>query len=109
MSARADLAQRQAALLAALVGDAPVPDGFDAGRVRAEADALAAKRARVLHRIVVEMCDASGDPVPDDLGGRLREWARTHPRETGTGFHDDARAFLAAARPSRRRWWWSRG
>ena len=104
MSPRAELADRQAALLAALVGSGPVPAGFDAGRVRAEADALAGKRARVLGRIVTEMLDVTGDPVPADLDARLREWVREHPRRTGTGFHDDARAFLGA-RPARRRWW----
>ncbi len=40
------LAQRQAALVAALTGNGPVPEGFDAARVRAAAEALAAKRAR---------------------------------------------------------------
>lgn len=104
MSARAELADRQAALLAALVGGGPVPAGFDLGRVRAEGEALAAKRARVLGRIVAEVLDAAGEPVPADLDARLRDWVREHPRRTGTGFHDDARAFLGA-RPHRRRWW----
>jgi hypothetical protein len=104
VSPRAELADRQAALLAALVGSAPVPAGFDAGRVRAEADALARKRVRVLGRIVAEMLDAVGDPAPVDLDARLRDWVREHPRRTGTGFHDDARAFLGS-RPVRRRRW----
>ncbi len=43
---RASLAERQAALVAALTGHGPVPAGFDADRVQAAADALAAKRAR---------------------------------------------------------------
>ncbi len=103
MSPRTDLADRQAALLAALVGSGPVPEGFDAGRVRAEADALAAKRVRVLRRMVGELSDSSGAPVPDDLDERLRAWVRANPRRTGTGFHDDARAFVAA-QPARARW-----
>jgi hypothetical protein len=108
VSARAELAGRQAALLAALVDGGPVPAGFDAGRVRAEAEALAAKRVRVLGRIVAGMCDAAGEPVPPGLDARLRDWVRAHPRRTGTGFHDDARAFLDAGRPARaRRRWWS--
>jgi hypothetical protein len=40
------LGQRQAALMAALAGAAPVPAGFDASRVRAAAAALVSKRAR---------------------------------------------------------------
>jgi hypothetical protein len=43
---RERLAAEQAALVRALVGDGPVPGGFDPGRVRATAAALAAKRAR---------------------------------------------------------------
>ena len=85
------------------MGAGPLPAGVDAGRGRAEADALRAKRVRVLARIVTSMLDASGRPVPADLDARLRDWAREHPRRTGTGFHDDARAFLSA-RP-RPRWW----
>lgn len=42
---RADLARRQASLVAALVTGAPVPDGFDPDRVRATAEALLRKRA----------------------------------------------------------------
>src|SRR5262249_43998696 len=42
------LADQQAALLAALASAGPVPDGFDALRVRAAADALAFKRARAV-------------------------------------------------------------
>jgi hypothetical protein len=104
VSARTELADRQAALLAALVEGGPLPVGFDPGRVRAEADALAAKRVRVLGRIVTERCDADGRPAPADLDAQLRAWVSEHPRRSGTGFHDDARAFLAS-RPSRRRWW----
>ncbi|MCD2192658.1 hypothetical protein LQ327_04545 [Actinomycetospora endophytica] len=103
VDARADLAARQAALLAALVGAGPVPDGFDAGQVRAEAGALRAKRVRVLVRIVAAMLDDAREPVPADLSARLRDWVIEHPRRTGTGFHDDARAFLATRR-RRRRW-----
>jgi hypothetical protein len=42
---REDLAHRQAALVAALVRGAAVPDGFDQTRVRVAADALMRKRA----------------------------------------------------------------
>ena len=40
------LAEQQSALMAALAGKGPVPDGFDATRVGAAAAALAFKRAR---------------------------------------------------------------
>jgi hypothetical protein len=83
-----------------------VPDGFDAGRVRAEAEALRAKRVRVLGRIVAAMLDDSREPVPADLDARLREWVTAHPRRTGMGFHDEARAFLGTRR--RRPRWWAR-
>jgi hypothetical protein len=42
---RAQLAQRQAALVAALVLGESIPEGFDPSRVRATADALLRKRA----------------------------------------------------------------
>lgn len=42
---REQLARRQAALIAALHGTGPVPEGFDERLVRAAADALARKRA----------------------------------------------------------------
>jgi hypothetical protein len=76
---------------------------FDLGRVRAEGEALAAKRVRVLGRIVTELRDAARRPVPADLDTRLRAWVREHPRRTGIGFHDDARAFLGP--PPTGRWW----
>jgi hypothetical protein len=100
---RRDLAARQAGLLAALVADAPVPAGFDPARVAAEARALHGKRRRVLARIVTGVLDAAGRPVPPDLDDRLDRWIAGRPRRTGTGFHDDAHAFVATL--PRRRWW----
>lgn len=44
-SGRPDLGTRQAALVAALVGGAPLPPGFDPVRVRAASEALLRKRA----------------------------------------------------------------
>lgn len=46
--ARAELAAEQARLVAALTGGADAPAGFDADRVRAAADSLAAKRRRTV-------------------------------------------------------------
>jgi len=48
MTYPASLAEQQAALVAALTGQGPLPAGFDAARVRAAADALAFKRARAV-------------------------------------------------------------
>jgi hypothetical protein len=102
---RRDLAARQAELLAALVADAPVPTGFDPRRVAAEARALHGKRRRVLGRIVTGMLDAAGRPVPPDLDARLADWITGRPRRTGTGFHDDAHAFVETLPVPRRSWW----
>lgn len=109
MTARARLAARQADLLAALVADAPVPPGFDDARVAAEARALRAKRRRVLGRVVTEVLGDAGRAAPDDLDDRLDRWIVEHPRRTGTGFHDDARAFVASLPAPPRRWWRLRG
>lgn len=103
---RRDLAARQAAFLAALVDDGPVPAGFDAERVAAEARALHRKRRRVLARIVTGLLDAAGRPVPADLDGRLDTWLTGRPPRTGTGFHDEARTFVATLPGGRRRRWW---
>jgi hypothetical protein len=48
---RPDLAARQAALVAALVNDGPVPDGFDRHRVSVARKALLRKRAGLLARV----------------------------------------------------------
>ncbi len=104
---REELAVRQAALLRALLGQGPPPDGFDPGRVDVEAAALRAKRRRVLRRLLApEVPEALGP----ELGAHLDRWIRARPRRIGTGFSDDARAFTAEMRragllPRRRRWW----
>lgn len=104
---RDDLAARQAALLAALVGDGPVPAGFDRARLATEADGLRAKRRRVLARLVDDDVVAR---LGDDLDAHLDAWVATHPRRTGTSSRDDAAAFTAHLRaqglaPRHRRWW----
>ncbi|MCD2190892.1 hypothetical protein [Actinomycetospora soli] len=102
---RRELAGRQAAFLAALVAEGPVPAGFDPARVAAEARALHRKRRRVLARIVTAMLDAASRPVPSDLDDRLDAWLAGRPHRTGTGFHDQAHAFVATLPgPRRRRW-----
>lgn len=86
-AARAALAGRQHALLAALVAGGPVPPGFDHDQVRAQAAGLAAKRRGTAAKVAPEL--------PRLLGGRygplFLDYARSHP-QTG-GYRDDARAF----------------
>ena len=101
MTAREDLARRQADLLAALLTGAPPPAGFDERMLAVEAKALLAKRRRV---------NALVDPdTAAELGDRYRElfdtWAAANPRQAGTRARADAQAFRAWAIPTRRRWW----
>ena len=51
MSADAQLAAQQGALVRALTGQGPVPSGFDAGRVDVVARALVVKRLRAVRRV----------------------------------------------------------
>lgn len=60
MSAREELAARQAALVAALVGGGEVPAGLDAGRVRIQAAALVRKRGRCVALAAPELAEALG-------------------------------------------------
>jgi hypothetical protein len=107
---REELARRQAALLAALVAEGPVPEGVDPARVALEADALRAKRRRVLARLVpAEVHERLGA----ELGPRLDAWITARPRREGTSMHVDADAFVAALRadgvlPRARRGWAAR-
>ena len=108
---RSELAERQAALLAALVAGGPAPAGIDASRVALEASALRAKRRRVLVRLLpVEVHEHLGA----DLTPRLDAWIAANPRRIGTSMHADADAFVAHLRTEgllgrgRRRGWASR-
>jgi hypothetical protein len=60
VSAREDLAARQASLVAALVSGAPVPPGLDAERVRIASAALLRKRGRSAARAEPELAAALG-------------------------------------------------
>ncbi|RDD86206.1 DUF692 domain-containing protein [Streptomyces parvulus] len=106
----------QAALLSALVAGAPVPEGFDRGRVGVQARALAAKRADVVAKVAPEL--------PVILGPAYRPaflaHAQTSPM-TG-GYRRDALDFVerllnaddgpaaqdAGARRELREWWLER-
>ncbi|MEU7724942.1 DUF692 family multinuclear iron-containing protein [Streptomyces sp. NPDC040724] len=111
-AARTRVALGQAALLSALVAGTPVPEGFDRGRIRVQARALAAKRADVVARLAPEL--------PGILGGRApyREafLAYAKGRPMTAGYRRDALDFaehllirdLPADPAARRRltaWW----
>jgi len=87
---RLELAAQQSRLVGALVAGEPVPAGFDARLVHAEAEMLAAKRLR-----------AAGRAWPrHDIEGQRRvrflAWARANPlADDGCGC-DDGRRFLAS-------------
>ncbi|MFC8567203.1 DUF692 domain-containing protein [Streptomyces sp. NPDC057245] len=112
--ARRRLGDAQAALLAALVAGAPVPEGFDGARLGVQARALAGKRADVVAKVAPEL--------PLILGTRYRPaflaYAWGHPL-TG-GYRRDALDFaehMLGARPGEedravrrelREWWLER-
>jgi hypothetical protein len=73
--AREKLAREQAALARALGLGEPVPEGFDAERVRASADTLLAKRRRLVQRAWPALAEALGK----DFAERFNTWARSHP------------------------------
>jgi hypothetical protein len=58
---RAELARRQAHLVRALQGDAPLPEGFDAEQVGRAADSLVRKRARSVQKTWPATARALGD------------------------------------------------
>ncbi|NUS92876.1 MAG: hypothetical protein HOQ36_10750, partial [Nocardia sp.] len=71
----AGLADRQAALVRALVAGAAVPPGFDPIAVRAAAHALLHKRAREVAARCPELVYAAGP----DFAARFVDWARDRP------------------------------
>lgn len=99
------LAKAQGELLRALLADGPVPAGFDAERLRVEADALRAKRRRVVAMLEPDGCAEIGEKFVS----LFDEYARAHPRAIGVRARDDARGFIEwlqehghLAKP---RWW----
>lgn len=88
-SARLRLGLAQTALLSALVAGTPAPEGFDRARLRAQARALAAKRAGVVAKVAPEL--------PELLGESYREtflaYALRHPMNGG--YRRDALDFAA--------------
>lgn len=84
------LAERQAALVRALVTGSPVPDGFDTAAVAAAARALLHKRAGEVERRFPLLAHACGA----DFTARFIAWAAGNPK---TSTASDATAFAQHA------------
>lgn len=95
MSARDELAARQAALVAALVGGAEVPAGLDADRVRIQAAALLRKRGRHAALAAPELAAALGA----DFASAFAAYAEDRPARGGSAYDalDFARHLLAGS------------
>jgi hypothetical protein len=87
------LAAAEEQLLAALVAGDPVPPGFDAVRIRVQADALVAKRREVVARLRPDLVRAVGRAFRPCFDA----YARAHPRPVA-GARADAEAFARALR-----------
>jgi hypothetical protein len=85
--ARQRLALAQTALLSALVGGTPVPEGFDRVRLGVQARALAGKRADVVGKVAPELPVMLGEAYR----GAFLAYAHGHPM-TG-GYRRDALDF----------------
>lgn len=95
--ARQRLGRAETRLLAALVAGAAPPAGFDPVRIRAQADALVAKRRDVVTRLRPDLVRAAGPA----LCARFDAYARGHPRPAA-GARADAEAFAQTLPPTRR-------
>jgi hypothetical protein len=98
--ARHQLADAQTRLLAALLGGAPPPAGFDPARLRVQADALLAKRRDLVARLRPDLAET----LAADFGDRFEAYAQTNPRPAA-GAGADAAAFAQAvqAQPTHQR------
>ncbi|MCP3101677.1 hypothetical protein LZ198_22625 [Myxococcus sp. K15C18031901] len=94
MSARAHLAQAQADLVRALGTGAPVPAGFDPGRVEAAARALLDKRRRLVAKTWPSLVTGLGAT----FATRFDAWARLHPMTVEPRPLVDGRAFVESLR-----------
>ena len=103
MSPRERLAAAQAELLRALLAGADPPAGFDPERLAVEADALRAKRRRIVAHLRPDVPAALGDR----FGSLFDAYAAANPRTDGTRARSDADEFtkwLAAQGELKRRW-----
>jgi hypothetical protein len=116
-AARDRLGRAQAALLAALVADAPAPEGFDEERLAVQRRALVGKRAGVVAKIAPELPEILGETA---FRTAFAGYARGRPM-TG-GYRRDALRFAryllteqragaelsGGERRRLRRWWLER-
>ncbi|MET1071509.1 MAG: hypothetical protein ABWY11_02560 [Umezawaea sp.] len=105
---RERLARAQAELLTALLAGGPSPAGFDQRLLRVEANSLLAKRRGIVAMLSPEVTDA----LTDRFRPLFDEYARAHPRKTGSRAREDAADFAAWARDrgelpavKPKRWW----
>jgi hypothetical protein len=96
--ARRRLADAQTRLLAALLGGAPPPPGFDPARLRVQADALLAKRRDLVAKLRPDLAET----LAADFGDRFEAYARANPRPAA-GARADAAAFARAVQAQRTR------
>jgi hypothetical protein len=92
------LAERQRALVAALVGGAAAPAGVAPDRVRAQALALVGKRARAVARHQPELAAELGE----EFRPAFQRYAAARPGPPANSA-DDARAFRRSLRGARLR------
>ncbi|MFC5830454.1 hypothetical protein [Nonomuraea insulae] len=107
--ARAELAEAQGRVVAALVAGAEVPEGFDRERMRVQAASLVAKRRGIVARIHPDAAAAAGPDLAAEFAAYARARATPPPN-----YRTDAADFAAWLRergrmpddpPPRRRWW----
>lgn len=102
---REELARRQAELLHALLADGPAPAGFDASRLRVEAQVLRRKHGRVLAYQRPEVAEALGDRY----GPLFAEFAAGRPKrdtERSGAYADAFVAWLVAGGHLAKPKWW---
>jgi len=90
MSAREELAARQAQLLRALLAGAEPPDGFPPHRLATEARSLRNKRRKLTARLEPELVTELGER----FGALFDAYALANPPEVGAGARADAARFV---------------
>ncbi|MEU8887562.1 DUF692 domain-containing protein [Streptomyces sp. NPDC048442] len=115
-AARQRLALSQTALLDALVGAGPVPEGFDGQRLRVQARALTAKRADIVAKVAPELPQILAAAPGAGYRPAFFSYAKTRPLRAG--YRRDALDFAEhalvhatldpAARRALTHWWQDR-
>ncbi len=90
--ARQDLAAKQSALVAALLGKGETPEGFDVDRIRQTAFSLERKRFRAVMRVWPSFRDSFST---EEIDGLFRDYACETPLPAEGGPLADGRAFAA--------------